>query len=504
VPHDNARQLSSARKREALVYGLDEQSSRLEMSLPMSALPYSVDALMRLCVRKARKGDDPTRVNPDVAFYFDKLADAREQYFSDRKLRVGNETALRKLKEKYTKRRKKLRTKRDTAVQSAVQIGLTDFESTLASGAFSWGLKLGPTLKKPGSGASRQTFQIPSEVSRSLPHLQASAVVRKAAQLTPQSRNSVVRALQLSLRRYYEHSILKLDINDFFGSIPHARLLAKLRSNGTIDSITLELVSALLVDFRRASGTARGVPQGVGLSSQLAEFYLSEFDRAIRSFEGVIFYSRYVDDIVIVIDSSANRALVDTRIGSELTGLGLVENRLKRQEIDTDADGCYATGRCSNGDQLEYLGYRFSNSGKTLSTMISERRMKLREKRLELAFSSWGRHAPYALHPNHGLDALLTDRLRYLSGNIRLRHSKSNVVVGIYFSNSALDVASPQLRELDAALATLIKINAPRMTNELRDRLERISFEQGFREKSFLRANQPRIDRIVACWRSTL
>jgi hypothetical protein len=277
-----------------------------------------------------------------------------------------------------------------------------------------------------------------------------------------------------------------------------------LRSNGTIDSITLELVSALLVDFRRASGTARGVPQGVGLSSQLAEFYLSEFDRAIRSFEGVIFYSRYVDDIVIVIDSSANRALVDTRIGSELTGLGLVENRLKRQEIDTDADGCYATGRCSNGDQLEYLGYRFSNSGKTLSTMISERRMKLREKRLELAFSSWGRHAPYALHPNHGLDALLTDRLRYLSGNIRLRHSKSNVVVGIYFSNSALDVASPQLRELDAALATLIKINAPRMTNELRDRLERISFEQGFREKSFLRANQPRIDRIVACWRSTL
>ncbi|QAV69909.1 RNA-directed DNA polymerase [Salinibacterium sp. UTAS2018] len=470
----------------------------------MSSLPYSVDALTRLSARKSRKGHDPTRIDPGVDLCFETLSKSRELYRSNRKLHAGDDAALENLKKKYEKRRKKLRKKRDVAIQSAIENGVTDFEKSLSGGAFSWGLKAGPELAKPGPGASRQTFQIPSELGHSLPHLQVSAVVRKAAKLTPQSRNSVVRALQQSLRRYYGHSILKLDIQDFFGSIPHEKLLTKLGSNGAIDSISLTLVSKLLENFRRIAGVSSGVPQGVGLSSQLAEFYLSDFDRTIRSFEGVTFYSRYVDDIVIVIDSPENRALVDTKIGFELASLQLVENARKRQEFDTAEDGSYAGGRFSNGDQLEYLGYRFSNETKKLSTMISDRRMAARKKRIELAFQSWSKHGPDPRRPNHGLDALLVDRLRYLAGNLRLRHSKSNVVVGIYFSNSALDVGSSQLSELDAILARLVTATRVRMTSELRKRIEQISFEEGFREKTFFRAKQPRIDRIVACWRSTL
>src|SRR5690606_17200506 len=103
--------------------------------------------------------------------------------------------------------------------------------------------------------------------------------------------------------------------------------------------------------------------------------------------------------------------------------------------------------------------------------------------------------------PNHGHNGLLLDRVRYLAGNTKLLNSKSNVAIGLYFSNSALDPDALELTELDASLNAFCERHASKMPTELRERLEAISFVDMFASRQCLRFRQKRIEQIVRIWK---
>ncbi|MEI8603374.1 RNA-directed DNA polymerase [Shewanella sp. PP-Sp27a-2] len=95
--------------------------------------------------------------------------------------------------------------------------------------------------------------------------------------------------------------IYKLDISDFYETINPSLYCDKIFN----DSIISAESSYILKEFLSAvdnSGVI-GLPRGIGLSSTLSELAMRDFDKKIRSNSRVYFYTRFVDDILIMATS---------------------------------------------------------------------------------------------------------------------------------------------------------------------------------------------------------
>ncbi len=89
---------------------------------------------------------------------------------------------------------------------------------------------------------------------------------------------------------------LKLDIREYFESIPHAELLDRLNRLFK-DPRLLDLFKQIVTSFRSLVG--RGLPIGSLTSQQFANFYLGWFDREVKEHWGVKGYVRYMDDMLL-------------------------------------------------------------------------------------------------------------------------------------------------------------------------------------------------------------
>lgn len=469
----------------------------------LNSWSYSAESFTALSRKKAQRGRglDPTTIDPKVEASFRELKDLRRRYFRLRAKLRNSPVRLEKAKIIYTDRREKLREIAKEAVNSAVTDAREAFENDIAAGIFSWGLKEARQFKKSGRpGEIRYTYSIPKDLKLRLPELEASEIIRAGTRQSPQNRDSLVRALQHALHRPYAHGIIKIDISRYFESISHALLLEKVRSIRGADSTTIHLVESLLTEFGELTGNHRGIPQGVGLSAHLAELYLSDFDHRIRTHTGVVYYARYVDDVIVVVDSHDSLVAVEKAMAGILEELELERNSAKDHKIFTADNGDHPA-IIPSSRPLDYLGYQFEFRSNTLKTTLSENRVRLRLRRLSRAFEAWKKSDPDPTSPNFALDGLLLKRIRFLAGNARLDHSKSNVVVGIYFSNSALSEDASQLEDFDTAKNELVKLYETSMRPGFAKQLEAVSFVEGFKNRTFIRFREGEIEKVFSCWK---
>src|SRR5690606_33805227 len=112
-------------------------------------------------------------------------------------------------------------------------------------------------------------------------------------------RDLIVPQLRSILDNKFPKIILKTDIKSFYETIDRGLLLKKLNENSVLSLTTRKVIARLLESYEEESGAALGVPRGVGVSAYLAELYMQDFDSAIKSLPNLIYYARYVDDIVI-------------------------------------------------------------------------------------------------------------------------------------------------------------------------------------------------------------
>ena len=103
-----------------------------------------------------------------------------------------------------------------------------------------------------------------------------------------------------------------------------------------------------------------GVPRGLALSAILSNLMMQVFDKSIQSHEETFYYSRYVDDIVIVTSARETAERFVAQVKNSLPrGLGLNPN--KRQIVD--AEGRVKPSKSSDPKitlfEFDYLGYRF-------------------------------------------------------------------------------------------------------------------------------------------------
>ena len=106
--------------------------------------------------------------------------------------------------------------------------------------------------------------------------------------------------------------IVDLDIEKFFDTVNHDKLISILRENVN-DATTLHLIRAYLragvLDNGLIKSTTIGTPQGGPISVILSNIYLDKFDKELESRN--LRFVRYADDCIIFVKSemSANRVM---------------------------------------------------------------------------------------------------------------------------------------------------------------------------------------------------
>lgn len=313
--------------------------------------------------------------------------------------------------------------------------------------------------------------------------------LRKAFDLKTSNRNLAAEQLFLALNDKTEKFVVRTDIRSFYESIPHDRLRDMLRRSPVLSRTTCRFVDTLLKDHAAQTGSPRGLPRGVGVSAALAEAYLSQLDEEFFGMPDVLFYVRYVDDIVVIFGGSLHHPSMHERkldVREKIAKTGLFMNAGKTKYMTVAKNGNIA--------KFSYLGYEFVIEDAVVTVDISTRREKRYRQRIKLAFENYVKGGL-----GGSSQQTLVDRIRFLSGNTRLSNNKRNALVGIYYSNSLLKSVTPKIKQLDIYLARQCRLaNLPSAT---RVRLAEAGFESGFTSRTFHSFSPRKMQQLVKVWK---
>jgi RNA-directed DNA polymerase len=148
--------------------------------------------------------------------------------------------------------------------------------------------------------------------------------------------------------------IIDLDLRAYFDSVQHSLLLEKV-ARRVQDRSVMRLLKMIL----KSTGT-KGVPQGGVISPMLSNLYLTEVDRMLEKAMATtrrgkylnVQYSRFADDMVVLIDSRPRHAwllrAVEKRLREELAKLRVEINEEKSRKVDL-----------SKGESFGFLGFEY-------------------------------------------------------------------------------------------------------------------------------------------------
>lgn len=164
-------------------------------------------------------------------------------------------------------------------------------------------------------------------------------------------------------------TFIKIDITNFYPSIDHSKLIKILRKRIrkpeihqlVLKSLQNSTVSKAVNGERKIN--SGGIPQGLANSNVLGEIYLTEIDSKYSSLSN-IFYTRYVDDILIFC-SADDTDIVANELIKDIESLSL-----KVHPLNEDNSKSF-TGLLT--EPFDYLGYYFKNRTASLRTANRQR-----------------------------------------------------------------------------------------------------------------------------------
>ncbi|EEJ8487052.1 RNA-directed DNA polymerase, partial [Salmonella enterica subsp. enterica serovar Bredeney] len=316
--------------------------------------------------------------------------------------------------------------------------------------------------------------------------------------LLPKQRNKIIDELKLYLREGTQFRVYRLDIKSFFESIQLPQLFKYMHDESRLSRHTKNLLEWYLKACERIHAT-QGLPRGLEISPMLSELYLSEFDRNINRHPEVFYYSRFVDDMVIISSGNEDQKTFMKQVVDFLpNGLKLNKNKLnisplipKRSKGDNNNDKLL--------HKFDFLGYSFA----VIDTPLAKNTVNIIYRKIIIDLSS-GRlkkiktrisRAFYAFK-NNGDYKLLLDRISFLTSNRDLNRKikslssteKTKISTGIYYSNARLDENSKTLKQLDNFLIYCVMSNRGRLNSvakhslsiNQRKELLRNNFMKGF------------------------
>ncbi|MGD0697049.1 MAG: antiviral reverse transcriptase Drt3a [Terriglobia bacterium] len=311
--------------------------------------------------------------------------------------------------------------------------------------------------------------------------------IRRVYDVKQSSRFSIVSALKTILADGFPKYVIRADIKDFYESIPHEGLLNKIDAESLLALPSRKIIRQVLNDYRDLSGGRTGIPRGVGVSAYLSELYMRDFDDAIKSHDELVYYARYVDDIVVVFAAKPNSSVDQYRkfLERQVAAVGLKLNTSKTKPFDLRAPGTCC---------MEYLGYKITFGQGPITIGLSDKRKQKYKDRIKRSFEAYRKQGQVN---EKKARRLLVKRIRFMTGNTRLRNSKANIMIGVYYSNSLLS-SSDELKSADDCLKTQIALIR---SQSLRNRLSKLSFEEGFSQRRYHAFSTGELGQVTELWR---
>ena len=307
------------------------------------------------------------------------------------------------------------------------------------------------------------------------------------------NRDSITRQLHTLITDTSPYVVTKGDIYSFYETIPREAILEKIESNRILSYQNREIIKKV---FSSASiCNEKGVPRGISISAALSELYIREFDKYIKSLEGVYYYARYVDDFIIF--SHANESEILFMAESKLNSMGLTLNHKKIKQVRSSEI-------LSRSQTINFLGYEhYIDANGSAKTRISKNRIRKIKTRIALAFLDYAK--------NHNTK-LLCLRLKFITGNYLIREGHDNnetgLMAGFYYNNKTLTDLN-QVRELDSYLMRLCRSKRGSIYRAVGAEHMRqaciasngISFDKGFNQRKTYKIAKDDFKKIKACWK---
>ncbi|NIY94258.1 reverse transcriptase domain-containing protein [Vibrio diazotrophicus] len=157
------------------------------------------------------------------------------------------------------------------------------------------------------------------------------------------------RDVKSSLMSGQYETVIKIDIQNFYPSIVHNKLVQVLESFGVEKDAIILIEQAISTGFHKNQNNLVGVPQGLSISNVLAEMYMSEIDRKMDNKN--IFYKRYVDDVLILCSKNDSDGIYNKfKFEANCLGLEIHENDPKSDKTTIK----------HIREEFSYLGYIYN------------------------------------------------------------------------------------------------------------------------------------------------
>lgn len=338
--------------------------------------------------------------------------------------------------------------------------------------------------------------------------------IRRIYNVKQANRGEIIGQIIPLVKEKVPFHLIKLDIKEFYESITRTALLEHVAKDSSLAYRSKRLLHLFFSspEFR----SHRGLPRGVSLSATLSEIYMGNFDNFAHSLDGVYFYARYVDDIIIM--SFNDPENIKSELAKKLPG-GMIFNSEKEKILSFNKNG-----NCINfkdTPEIAYLGYRFifreqgtmptPNPAKGMplplivprvTVKIAQSKISKLKRRIMLSIFAFFRNNDFSL---------LLDRFKFLTGNCQMRRDSDSgrLLSGIYYNYSLIDQSGiDDLKELTLFLRRAVlskkgqfgKNIQSKLTQAQRRELLGFSFESGFEKRITHKIAPKRLQEIKACW----
>ncbi|WP_343566611.1 antiviral reverse transcriptase Drt3a [Sphingobacterium sp.] len=317
--------------------------------------------------------------------------------------------------------------------------------------------------------------------------------IKKLYKVKQSHRNNIVLQVKHLLEDGAPKVVLRADVKNFFETIPIERLLRKINKDNLLSQLAKKIISRVIKKYHTLSDNMLGIPRGIGISAYLSELYLREFDEAIRNLPRVFYYARYVDDIIIFLstdDADKEEKLREliADILERTSGLELNLNKTSAHIIanpNTDLN---------IPKEIEYLGYKFLVKKKEIQISLSEKKVSNYKKKIDKLIYIYTKSCK-----NKKEKKLLVNGIRFLTTNTRLLNNKSNVLIGVYYSNALLtDLSIWDM--LDNYVRDKLQFIGANGINEYIESKGYL-FRRGFENKKFTAFRALQMTTIIKSWK---
>lgn len=278
--------------------------------------------------------------------------------------------------------------------------------------------------------------------------------LQKTFKVKQANRHLIMTNIKLLLKTKRPFYLIRTDVSSFFESIPQKHLKHIIIDNTLLSYKSKVFVNAILNEYevekaKLTDGESYGmkegcgVPRGIGISSLLSEIYMRDLDSSIKKRPEVIFYVRYVDDILILLAELPQGRDLENYYGD------LVEDfKKKGLGLKQISDAKCSLFNCFEHEdetfEVSYLGYKLTitkqpktgwKSANVIYSMSDNKKERIK-KRINNAFKHFNVTNKYDIHQAR---KDLVDSLKLITGNVRLHKSKSGIKTGLYYNSNLLD-----------------------------------------------------------------